>query len=227
VFVVEGAVFVREAITAGLRVEAIYVGPGAPDDLAAHGVPVVEVDAGVIEKVATTVTPQPVVAVVRACDVPLASLERASFVVACAGVADPGNAGTILRTAEAAGADAVVFTPGSVDVYNPKVVRASAGALFHVPVVVGAPLAQVREVLGLPLLGTAASGGLRYTDAPLTQPFAVVLGNEAHGLDAADHALLDAVVTIPHVGRAESLNVAMAAAVLCFEAARQRGVGRP
>jgi TrmH family RNA methyltransferase len=139
--------------------------------------------------------------------------------VVAAGVADPGNVGTILRSAEAAGAGAVVLTEGTVDAFNPKVVRASAGALFHVPVVGDVPAADL-ALLGVPLLGAVAAGGRAYDEAPLDQPCALVLGSEAHGLPPG--LRLDGLVTIPHRGRAESLNVAMAATVLCFEAARRR-----
>jgi TrmH family RNA methyltransferase len=133
---------------------------------------------------------------------------------------DPGNAGTLLRSAEAAGVDGVVFTAGSVDVFNPKVVRASAGALFAVPVVTDVDLAQA---LGHDRrsFGTTSHAGTPFTEADLTQPAAIVVGNEAHGLDAATP--VDEWVTIPHRGRAESLNVAMAATLLVFEVARQRG----
>jgi TrmH family RNA methyltransferase len=145
-------------------------------------------------------------------------LHDPTFVIVCAGVGDPGNAGTILRSGEAAGADAVVFTAGSVDPYNPKCVRAAAGALFRVPVF----LDVEPEALGLPLVGTRSTGGTAYFDFDFKAPLALVLGSEAHGLDPAIEARLDATVTIPHVGRAESLNVAMAASVLSFEVARQR-----
>jgi TrmH family RNA methyltransferase len=210
---------VREALAAGLQLEAIYVGPGAPA-FAAGNVPVVEVGAGVIERVASTVTPQPVLAVATRCDVAIDAIAgSAVFVVVGAGLADPGNVGTVLRSAEAAGADAVVLTEGSVDAFNPKVVRASAGALFHVPVVVDVAVGALGR-LGLPLLGAVATGGVPYDEAPLDVPFALVLGSEAHGLP--DGLTVDGLVSIPHTGRAESLNVAMAATVLCFEAARRR-----
>jgi len=204
-------------------IEAVFVEEGM-SGVDAGGAPVHEVAPGVIARVTTTVTPQPLLAVAPRCDVPFGALAgRASFVLALAGLADPGNVGTILRSAEAAGADAVVLTEGSVDVFNPKVVRASAGALFHVPVVVDVPLARLGS-LGVPLLGAVADGGVPYDAAPLDQPCALVLGSEAHGLP--DGLALDGLVSIPHAGRAESLNVAMAATVLCFEVARRRRLGQ-
>lgn len=218
-FVLEGPKLLAEAVAAGAPIEAVYVSPDAPPvdypDVRVLG-------RGVMERVADTVTPQPVLAVCRAVDVPLAAVASATFLVVCVDVQDPGNAGTILRSAEAAGAGGVVFAGSSVDPFNPKTVRASAGSLFHVPVVVDAdPLPSLSQRR----LGTAARTGTSLDDVDLTGPVAIVLGNEAHGLPP--DAPIDEWVTIPMVGRSESLNVGMAAAVLCFEVARQRrGVSR-
>ncbi len=174
-----------------------------------------------LERVATTERPRPNIAIVRSrpTDPDVLGPDRAcDLVVVADRLADPGNLGTILRSAEAAGVDAVVLTPGSVDPFNPKVVRASAGALFHVPVV-EATLDRVREA-GLELVGTSSHQGRNHVDADWVGRVAIVLGNEAHGL--VDGAAVDRWVRIEHQGRAESLNVAMAATVLVFEAARQR-----
>jgi TrmH family RNA methyltransferase len=145
-------------------------------------------------------------------------LGSANFVVVADQLNDPGNLGTLLRSSEAAGVDAVVLTPGSVDPYNPKVVRSSAGALFHVPTVVAA-LGDVRAS-GLRLVGTSSHQGRRHIDADWAGRVALVLGSEAHGL--ADDADVDSWVRIEHRGRSESLNVAMAATILVFEAAHRR-----
>jgi TrmH family RNA methyltransferase len=217
-FVLEGPKLLAEALAGGAQVDAVYVaedGPSLALDVDPELVRILR--AGVLERVADTVTPQPVLAVCRAVDVPLAAIADASFVVVCIDVQDPGNAGTILRSAEAAGAGAVVFGGSSVDPFNPKTVRASAGSLFHVPVVVHPdPLGHLTQRR----LGTIARDGAPIEAVDLTVPVAVVLGNEAHGLPAG--AAIDEWVTIPMVGRSESLNVGMAAAVLCFEVARQR-----
>jgi len=177
---------------------------------------VYELAPNVIERVASTEAPQPVLAVVRQreCVLPL----DADFVMVAHRLADPGNAGTIIRSAEAAGAQAVVFTPGSVDPFNPKVVRATAGSLFRIPVV--AAELDVLQAAGLRVLATSSHHGTAYTEADLTGRVAVVVGNEAHGVP--DDAPVDGWLTIPHAGAAESLNVAMAATVLAFEVARQR-----
>ncbi len=233
--VVEGAKVLGEAISAGASVRAVYLDPaagGAELDLAsacaALGARVFELDAGVLARVTDVVTPQPVVAVIGA---PVSSLEALGapgpdFVVVCTDVRDPGNAGTVLRSAEAAGAGGVVFCDGCVDVFNPKAVRASAGAVFHVPVVNGhcspADALAATASWGLARMGTVAEGGVDYLDADLGGPVAIVLGNEAHGLAPEVVASLDGCITIPMVGRAESLNVGMAAAILTFEVARRR-----
>ena len=210
------------AAEAGHDVEAVFVAAGAgavPPSGALAGAPCHVLAPGVLERVATTESPRPLLAVVRYRPSGLGVLGSADFVVVAAGLSDPGNLGTILRTAEAAGTDAVALTPDTVDVTNPKVVRAAAGALFLVPVVDQVELGEVRS-LGLRLLGTAARGGTTYTKVDLTGRVAVVVGNEAHGLP--DDTPVDEWISIPHAGRAESLNAAMAAAVICFEAMRQR-----
>jgi TrmH family RNA methyltransferase len=217
VFVVEGGGLLAQAIAAGWQVEAQFLAPGA--ESVRCDAPVFEFAPNVIERVATTEAPQPVIAIVhqRARTLPAG----ATFVMVADRIADPGNAGTIIRSAEAAGAQCVAFTAGSVDPYNPKVVRATAGSLFRVPVIV-AELATLRAA-GLSVLATSSHHGIPYTEATLTGPVAMVVGNEAHGV--ASDAEVDGWITIPHHGAAESLNVAMAATVIAFEVARQRQAG--
>ena len=226
---VEGTKLVREALAAGAAVETVFAeaeaDPGLLEQAEAAEARVLELAPGVLGRVASTVTPQPVVAVVADLTVDLDAVGEAPLVVVCVGVGDPGNAGTVLRSAEAAGAGAVVFCGASVDVYNTKTVRASAGALFHVPLVVeGDPTTVLARLgsFGLRRLGAAVGAGRDYTTVDFTAPTAVVLGSEPTGLPPALTTVLDEWVTIPMTGRSESLNVGMAAAVLCFEAARQR-----
>jgi RNA methyltransferase, TrmH family len=239
-FVVEGAKLVGVALDAGAAIESVYLDPAAASGLDSlvqrcldAGLRVFELEPGILARVADTVTPQPILAVVSTVDVPLGELplgsgRSAPLVVVCVDVRDPGNAGSVLRSSEAAGVDAVVFCEGSVDLYNPKTVRASAGALFHVPVVVGGSSTDVLGELGhagLNRLGTVARGGEDYTAVDLRRPTALVLGNEANGLPDEIDGLIDQALTIPMTGHAESLNVGIAAAVVCFEAARQRRMG--
>ena len=213
-FVVEGQLLIEQAVAAGWDVEAQFVAPGAVA-VRSSG-PVYELAPNVIERVASTEAPQPVLAVVRQRHAVVPT--DADFVMVGYRLADPGNAGTIIRSAEAAGAQAVVFTPGSVDPFNPKVVRATAGSLFRIPVVC-ADL-DVLQAVGLRVLAASSHHGTAHTEADLTGRIAVVVGNEAHGVPR--DAPVDGWLTIPHAGAAESLNVAMAATVLAFEVARQR-----
>ena len=198
-----------------------------------QGARLFELDDGVLARVAGTVTPQPVLAVVQMPLCTMADLggRQPRLVVVCVDVRDPGNAGTVVRSAWAAGADAVVCCEGTVDLWNPKAVRSSAGAVLHVPVVAAGPPAGALEEIaawGLRRWGAVSEGGEDYAAADLTQPCALVMGNEAAGLPLAElRSHLDGLVSIPMVGSAESLNVGMAAAVLCFEAARQRRHGGP
>jgi TrmH family RNA methyltransferase len=228
-FVVEGPTLVGDALDAGAELECLFVAPGTTspvvDRAAAHGVPVFDLAPGVLERVAGTVTPQPVLAVARAVDIDIEELAGQSLVVVCVDIRDPGNLGTVLRSAEAAGVGGIICCDGSVDVYNPKCVRASAGSLFHTRIVARGEPVKVLGTLGgwgLRRLGTRPDAGAPYYRVDLTAPTALVLGNEAHGLSTSVAASVDGWVTIPMAGRSESLNVGMAAAVLCFEAARQR-----
>jgi RNA methyltransferase, TrmH family len=197
-----------------------------------QGIPVHAVSGEVMAELAQTVTPQGLLSVCRFVDVPLADLvaARPTLVAVLASVRDPGNAGTVLRTADAAGAGGVIFTAASVDPYNSKCVRSSAGSLFHLPVVTGADPATAAAALrgaGLTLLAADGSAGrvLDGTDPALAGPTAWLFGNEAWGLPADLLALADMAVAVPIYGRAESLNLAAAAAVCLYSSAtRQRAV---
>jgi TrmH family RNA methyltransferase len=222
------------ALDAGAAVEAVFVEPGAGsipevsavlDAALERGARVFDLAPGVLERVADTVTPQPVLAVVSMPDTTLDELVGATFVVVCVDIRDPGNAGAVIRVAHASGAQGVVCSAGTVDPFNPKTVRASAGSVLHIPVVVAGDAGAVLDTLrsrGLRRIAAVSSGGAPYTEVDLTSPLALVLGNEAAGLPPELEALLDTRVTIPMGSGVESLNVSTAAAVLCFEVARRR-----
>ncbi len=195
----------------------------------ASGSRVYDLGPGIMERVADTVTPQPVCAVLALLDRPLGEVASARkgerLVVVCADVRDPGNLGAVIRSAAAAGATGVVCCEGTVDPFNPKAVRASAGTLFQLPLALGGPAAAALDELraaGCRLVATTARGGTDYDRAELTGDVALVFGNEASGLGEDLLELVDERVTIPMREGAESLNVAMSAAVLCFEIARRR-----
>jgi RNA methyltransferase, TrmH family len=184
-------------------------------------------------ELAQTVTPQGLLGVCRFVDVSLADLAaaRPRLVAVLANVRDPGNAGTVLRTADAAGADGVIFTAASVDPYNSKCVRSSAGSLFHLPVVTGAEPAAAAAALraaGLRVLAADGTAGhvLDVEAGPgLDAPTAWLFGNEAWGLPAGLLALADEAGAVPVYGRAESLNLAAAAAICLYaSAARQHAL---
>lgn len=234
VFVVEGMTAVADALAAGVALETVFAAPDAPAGVLADaetaGIAVERLASGVLDRVGDTVTTQGVAAVAPFVDVPLDALSAATLVVVCVDVRDPGNAGTVIRSAEAAGADGIVCCDGSVDVFNPKTVRATAGSLFHIRVVSGGDPVEVLEQLGqwgLRRMGAEARGGTPYDRADLRDRVAFVIGNEARGLPPAVAPHIDEPVTIPIVGRAESLNAGVAASLLCFEAARQRRAAGP
>lgn len=196
------------------------------DSTHAAGAAWVLVDDRALASLSDSVTPAGVVAVCRFLDRPLTDLLAAGprLVAVCADVRDPGNAGTVIRCADAAGADLVVLAGTSVDAYNPKTVRASVGSLFHLPLAVEPDTAAVVTALqaaGHTVLATAGDGEVSLYDAPLAGPTAWLFGNEAHGLPDELAALADHRVSIPIHGRAESLNLSTAAALCLYESARR------
>ena len=241
-FLAEGPQAVREALRQpGVVTELFTTGAaaarhtGLAEQAAADGIAVHEVSGEIMAELAQTITPQGVLAVCRFIDVPLAKLAAAdpALVVVLANVRDPGNAGTVLRTADAAGAQGVVFAAASVDPYNSKCVRSSAGSLFHLPVVAGVPLTETVSTLhGSGLWVLAADGSAaRSVDAAarageLAGPTAWLFGNEAWGLPAELLELADEALAVPIYGQAESLNLAAAAAVCLYASATsQRSAG--
>jgi TrmH family RNA methyltransferase len=189
----------------------------------------------VLERVAVTVTPQPVLAVIRTPEATLDDVAGAELAVVCVDVRDPGNAGALIRSADASGAGGVVCCNGTVDPFNPKTVRASAGSVLHLPVVTGVTSDDAVTWFpshGFVLRGAVSDGGIPHTDVDWSRRSALVLGNEATGLDDSIRPRLDELVTVKMSGSAESLNVAIAGAVIFFEALRQRSTlarvgGRP
>lgn len=229
-FLVEGEHAVAAAGPALVRLFATAAALDQHRDLVdaavGHGVELVEVSEEVIAAVATTVTPQGLVGIAELPAPGLNdALNRASLVLVLDEVRDPGNLGTIVRTADAAGADAVVLTEGSAQARGPKAVRSSAGSLFALPVVEGVALGAALDACrahGLHLLATSPRGAVDCDAVDMTRPSALVFGGEAHGLPDRALADGDATVRIPLAGRAESLNLAASVAILTYEAARQR-----
>ena len=241
-FLAEGPQAVAEAFRYGAHVTDLFVTVPARSrhhdlvaEIAAAGIPVHVVSGEIMDELAQTVTPQGLLAICGFVDVPLAEITKPQpqLVALLANVRDPGNAGTVLRTADAAGAHAVVFADASVDPYNGKCVRASAGSLFHLPVVAAAGLEEAVDVLrqaGLRIVAADGRAGRSLDDsavqARLAEPTAWMFGNEAWGLPPELVALADEPVAVPIYGRAESLNLAAAAAVCLYASARAQRVQR-
>jgi TrmH family RNA methyltransferase len=207
----------------------VFATPAAAEDHAdlLGAAPVTLVDERALASLSDSVSPAGLVALCRHVDAPLEHVVRASarLLAICADVRDPGNAGTVIRTADAAGADAVVLAGSSVDAYNPKTVRATVGSLFHLPVVVEPdPLAALAAARTAGLVVLAADGAgevdLDRADDLLAGPTAWLFGNEARGLPPELVAAADHRVRIPIHGRAESLNLSTAAAVCLYASAR-------
>jgi RNA methyltransferase, TrmH family len=211
---VEGVRAVGEALAAGVVEEVFVASHLAPP----AGVQVTRVADHVLAAIADATSPQGIVAVARTPRASLADALAGDLVVVLDQVADPGNVGTIVRTADAAGADGVVVTAGSADPFGPKAARSAVGSLYHLPVATDVDLATLVAACregGTRTLGLDAAGDGSVFDLPAdVGPIALVLGSEAHGL--SDAASLDGTLAIPIHPRAESLNVAAAAAVACF-----------
>ncbi|HET7398484.1 MAG TPA: RNA methyltransferase [Intrasporangium sp.] len=236
-FLAEGPQAVREAVRCRPElVRDVFVTAEAAarhrpivEVAAAAGLAVSEVTPEVLAAMCDTESPQGLAAVCRPVDVPLqravAALPPAGLVCVLTHVRDPGNAGTVIRGADAAGADLVVVSDASVDVHSPKVVRSTAGSLFHVPVVVGVPVAAILAALrdaGVALLAADGAGPTLLPEVDLRRAHAWVMGNEAWGLLPEVRDACDEVVRVPIYGRAESLNLAMAATLCLYASAEAR-----
>ncbi|HEX2239669.1 MAG TPA: RNA methyltransferase [Actinomycetota bacterium] len=221
----------KDALESGFRVTDIFVADvlvhegGWTDAEVPPETSVWRVTPPILKALADTTTPQGIVAVVGVPDRSIAGLEDPSLVVVLADVRDPGNAGTLIRSAAAAGADAIVFPRGSVDPFAPKTVRAAAGALFKIPVIRGVQALEAVQLLkqrGLVAVAAVARGGASPYEIDLARPLALVLGNEAWGLPVELRSQIDETATIPMPGATESLNVGIAGSIILFEAVRQR-----
>ncbi len=233
-FVVEGVRLAEEALQAKWPAKLILStgdlserGQRVVESFRQQGSPVEEVAPGILKSLSDTEAPQGLLAVIemRAAKLPPAP----DFVLIADGVRDPGNLGTILRTAAAAGVQAVLLPPGSVDAYAPKVVRSAMGAHFRLPVS-GLTWPEIHAYLYPPGLDARltlyladSNGGLPYTQVDFRQPLALIVGGEAEGAGSQARQMASGRVHVPMPGQAESLNVAVAAAILMFEAVRQRG----
>jgi len=231
---IEGPNLLGEALRAGLRIECVFVAEGVEKllDLIPLGpnTEILLMPKSLLDSVVTTEAPQAIAALVEAPDWTWAHLLGAhrtpsALVLVLAGIQDPGNLGTILRSAEAFGADGAIVLPGTVSAWNPKAVRASAGSVFRLPLLSADAeecFLHLREA-GVKIWTTTVRGAEPADRVNLTGPVALLIGNEGNGVPPELGALADGAITIPCPGPVESLNAAVAASVLLYEASRQRG----
>jgi TrmH family RNA methyltransferase len=230
---IEGPHLIEEALRAGLRVTTIFIAQEDERLLSALRVPpeieILRLPAKLLDSALATETPQPIAALVEPPEWTWAHLlgarpKGAELVVVLAGIQDPGNLGTILRSAEAFGAAGVVSLPGTVSAWNPKAVRASAGSVFRVPLLAASERECLEELheAGLKVLATTVHAAQPAELVDMAGPVALIIGNEGSGVADELAAKADARVTLPCPGPVESLNAAVAASVLLYEAARQR-----
>jgi TrmH family RNA methyltransferase len=229
---IEGPKLLEEALRAGLRVDCVFVAQGFEAQLEPLGLPdeteILLLPKELLDSALTTEAPQPVAALVETPDWTWAHVlggrTSAPVIVVVAGIQDPGNLGTILRSAEAFGADGVLALPGTVSAWNPKCVRASAGSVFRVPLIaISVPecFTNLRET-GTRILTTTVEAAEPLDLVDLTGPVAIIFGNEGNGVPDVVARQADGKVTIHCPGAVESLNAAVAASVMLYEASRQR-----
>lgn len=224
-FVVEGVRMAKEAVSLGI-IEKVYLSESFEGKADFDGVPMEIVSDSILAGVSDTVTSQGVIALVKIPKRdPSSIIEKAKAVVMLENLQDPGNLGTIIRTAEAAGMDAVILSENSVDVYNPKVVRSTMGALFRMPVVYVQGFTELVKEMGEKgwnTIATHLSASIDFTEADYKGKTAVLVGNEGNGLtDAVTDAAVTKVI-IPMEGQVESLNAGIAAALMMYEVKRNR-----
>lgn len=235
--VVEGMRLVEEALASTWQMENFFYttdsvqgerGAQLLEGVIKKGVPYFEVTEAVMAEMADTETPQGVLALLEQPDYLLSDIlppGKPALVVLVDGIQDPGNLGTVIRTADAAGATGVVLLKGTVDLYNPKVIRSTMGSLFHLPVVTGGDINTAVDYLvsaGLELLVGDPSGKLPIFGVDLTRPLVIAVGNEGAGPGTEIYKYTHTKVNIPMPGQAESLNVAVAASIMLYEVIRQR-----
>ena len=230
---IEGPNLVEDALRAGLRIGCIFAAPGAENLLKGLTLPedieILMMPAGLLDGALATENPQPLAALVEPPNWTWAhvvdhSSKVAPLILVLAGLQDPGNLGTILRSSEAFGADGVVALPGTVSQWNPKAVRASAGSVFRLPFLSASAevcFTHLREA-GVRILTSTVRAAEPADLVDMTGPVALILGNEGNGVPIELAKLADGAVTIPCPGMVDSLNAAVAGSVLLYEASRQR-----
>ena len=235
VFIIEGPHLVETALASGNKINTVFFtdsfrakkdGQNILRETAKKTDEIFEVTGQIMNKLADTEIPQGIIATVSYA---IKNLEEIRFksvplIVAVDGVQEPGNLGTIIRTSDAAGADAVVILKGACDAFMQKTIRATAGSIFNIPIIYPGTdkFLEWLKSNGITLIATALDSGKSIFDSDLKKPIAFVFGNEAHGVSSGIKSKADLILKIPIYGKAESLNVSASAAVSLYEAVRQR-----
>lgn len=232
-FLIEGQHLLEMAIGAKARISQVFFTDHYKaksgvflEALPGKGCEFIETTDHIISKLSDTETPQGIVALVSYKEylLPEISLRGTPLIVVCDGIQDPGNLGTIIRTSDASGTDAVILLPGTCDALSPKTIRASAGSIFNLPVISSDPETFTKWLRGrqVMLIASDMSAPSTIYESDLRKPLAFVFGNEAHGVSKYIREKADKVLAIPLLGKAESLNVSVSAAICLYEAVRQR-----
>ena len=221
-FTVEGIKSVRDAINSGCEITALIVSDRFDKGIDFGSIPVYEVSEPLFGKLCDTKTPQGIMAVIKMYDNTSFKPDFNGAYVYCDNVSDPGNLGTIIRTADAAGMSGVILSKGTADIYSPKVVRASMGSFFNITIITDRDIEDLKEYKssGFSLLGGALTDNtVDFKECDYKKPVIIIVGNEANGI--SDEVLkIVKPVKIPILGKAESLNVSVAAGILMYEWSR-------
>lgn len=224
-FVLEGQRPVADAVSYGIVPEAVLLSESYRGSVNAGKV--YRISDKVARYISDTQNPQGIIAEFKMPkpDVSMLSAENSPLLFFSDGISDPGNLGTIIRTLEASGVSGLVLGQGTVDLYNPKTVRSTMAAIFNLPIYCSGDTSIVLKMLknkGYKIVGTRMEDAVVYNEASFNEPTVVIMGNEARGISTAAADICDAFIRIPIEGKTESLNVGVAAAVIAYEAHRQR-----
>lgn len=232
-YIIEGIKLIEEAITKNVTIDNLLIFNDSKyiqeSQIEANlrNLPITYVSEAVIEKLADTETPQGIIAIAKREHQDLENLlkKNYNFYLLIDEIQDPGNLGTIIRSADAAGVDAIILGRGTVELYNPKVIRASMGSIFHLPIIEG-DLKEVIPLLhkdGFNIIGTSPYASDLYFNTDLRNKIGILVGNESKGISKEVMNLVNVMVKIPIIGQAESLNVSMATSLVLYERVRQIG----
>ncbi|WP_244835313.1 RNA methyltransferase [Clostridium sp. BJN0001] len=228
-FIIEGFRLIEEAFISNVPIDYIIISKSAKEKISNYNIDTdsikcYEMPDNLLKELAFTDSPQGIVAVIQVENQKIS--ESGSFYLLCDKVQDPGNMGTIIRTADAAGADGIILTKGTVDIYNEKVIRSTMGSIFHIPIFYDNDLSEVKKLKsnGFKLIVTALDAENNFFEQKLDGKIILTVGNEGNGVSNDIVSLADIKVKIPMSGKAESLNVSIASGIIMYERVRQQNI---